>query len=278
MKWFRALALVASLLPAPLFAADLNRNIALKAPPLEELYCIWCGFYMGINGGYGWGNGTVTATGLDLNTQRLFAGAQRAGFPFSFRDSPSGGEAGFEGGYNYVVGPVVLGVDADAQWSDLSGSKNSVFKVNPITTLTDQVNQRIEGFGTLRGTLGCACGTFMPYLTAGAVVADVSTSGAAAMNVSRGVVPTAAAINSLTFSSQTNSDQFRGGWVWGGGIAWQPLPRWIVKAEYLNLNLGSQNQLVTPAGLDINLASRLDNISIARLSVDYIFPINQPLR
>src|SRR5215467_6022169 len=188
MKWLRALALLA-FLPAPLFAADLNRNVALKAQPRAELYCIWCGFYMGVNGGYGWGNGQAAATGLDLNTQRVFGMAQRLGVPLAFGDSLSGGEAGLEGGYNYVFGPVVLGVAADAQWADINGSNNNVFKLTPTTTLTDTISQKVEGFGTLRGTLGCACGTFMPYLTAGAVVADVSTTGAAAITTSRGVVP-----------------------------------------------------------------------------------------
>ena len=263
---------LAILLPATAHAADL----AYKAlPPPPPVVCVWCGFYLGINGGYGWGNGNVVASGLDLNTQNIFKAATFAGIPLGLNDSLSGGEAGAQFGYNLVFGPLVLGAVADAQWADISGRNNGLFKINNFSTLTDQVRQRIDGFGTVRGTLGCACGTWEPYVTAGAVVADVDTTGNASITTSR-VANLTAAPSTLAFNAQTNSDQLRGGWVWGGGVKWQPLPFWSVGIEYLNLNLGTVHQLMTPAGLDIDVASRFNSINVVRLEVDYHFPVTHP--
>src|SRR3974377_1151670 len=43
-------------LVGPADAADLSRPVYTKAPPLAAPYYNWTGFYIGINGGGGWGS------------------------------------------------------------------------------------------------------------------------------------------------------------------------------------------------------------------------------
>ena len=46
-------ALVA--LAAPASAADLGARPYVKAPAADRRVCDWTGFYVGVNGGWGWG-------------------------------------------------------------------------------------------------------------------------------------------------------------------------------------------------------------------------------
>ena len=70
-------------------AADLPRPMYTKAPPMVAPYYNWTGFYVGINGGGGWGNSAWDTTG---------------GF------DTSGGLVGGTIGYNWQMGTWVLGV------------------------------------------------------------------------------------------------------------------------------------------------------------------------
>lgn len=70
----------------------------------------WTGFYIGANGGYGWGSsvGTITYT-TNLGATDTSAG-------------PGGATGWFGGGqigYNWQTGPFVLGVEADIQDSGI---------------------------------------------------------------------------------------------------------------------------------------------------------------
>ena len=79
-------------------AADLPR----KAPPMVVPAPVftWTGFYLGINGGYGWAS---TKNG------------------FTEFDDASGGVFGVQGGFNYqfVGSPIVIGIEADYQGANI---------------------------------------------------------------------------------------------------------------------------------------------------------------
>lgn len=95
-------AFVAFSLVASASAADLPRPVYKASPYLspEPVYS-WTGFYVGINGGYGWskisGDGTF---GPASATAKGFLG---------------GGQVG----YNYQMGSVVLGAEVDAAWANV---------------------------------------------------------------------------------------------------------------------------------------------------------------
>jgi outer membrane immunogenic protein len=131
-------------------AADLPPRMApapyYKAPAEVQVYN-WTGFYIGINGGGGFGRSQWDSTG-------------------SF--DVSGGLVGGTVGYNYQFGQAVVGVEGDIDWADINGTTNSACPFGCKTTDT--------WLSTVRGRLGYAADRFMPFVTGGAAFGDVRAS------------------------------------------------------------------------------------------------------
>ncbi|HSI40589.1 MAG TPA: outer membrane protein [Xanthobacteraceae bacterium] len=128
----------ASLLSAaPAFAADIAQPAPypVQAPIVATPVFDWTGFYLGANGGYGWGSGSAYADQLGIKQDGWFGGGQL--------------------GVNYQFGNnVVLGAEADIAASDFQDS-------------VDGVSSKLDYFGTVRGRLGYAFGNVLPYVTGG---------------------------------------------------------------------------------------------------------------
>ncbi len=192
---------------APAAAADLGPRYQqpyVKAPVYMPPYYSWTGFYLGINGGGGWGRSTWDRTG---------------GFDVS------GGVIGGTAGYNWQYNHVVLGVEADIDWSGISGTTTAGCAAG-CTTNNDWL-------GTVRGRLGYAFDRFLPYVTGGLAVGDIraSTPG---------------------FAGATTTNA---GWALGAGLEYAVAGNWTVKGEYLHVDLGNFN-----CGLSCGLAAT-DNVS-----------------
>ena len=133
-------------------AADIQRRqMPVKAPAyMPPPVYNWTGFYVGINGGGGWGRSDFSD-------------------PFASGSfNTSGGLVGGTVGYNWQMGPVVFGLEGDVDWSDIRGS-----------TLCGGVTScevRNDWLGTARGRLGYAFDRIMPYVTGGLAVGDIKTS------------------------------------------------------------------------------------------------------
>ena len=133
------------------FAADLPPPAApeyYKAPVYAPAYN-WSGFYLGINGGGGWGRSAWTTTG---------------GF------DTSGGLVGATVGYNYQINQAVLGVEGDIDWADINGSTSTGCPTTSCKTSDSWLS-------TVRGRLGYAGDRFMPYVTGGLALGDIKASG-----------------------------------------------------------------------------------------------------
>lgn len=102
----------------PVQAADVpartNPPSFYKAP--WELPFSWTGFYTGINGGYAWGHSSWSdpAVGTDSGNFNI-----------------SGGLVGGQLGYNWQTGPVVLGIETDADWMSVKGNTAGLGGVCP---------------------------------------------------------------------------------------------------------------------------------------------------
>jgi outer membrane immunogenic protein len=110
-------------------------DLAVKAPPpgaMPVYLSDWAGFYVGINGGGGWG---------------------RTSFDFSTVDNTttSGGLFGGHFGYNWQYGSVVAGVEADFDGADLK--KTDAFGLE----------QKTDELASARGRVGYL---FVPNLLA----------------------------------------------------------------------------------------------------------------
>jgi outer membrane immunogenic protein len=132
-------------------AADLPRPVpapmVTKAPPYIEQTFNWTGFYVGVNGGGGWGHSRTDLSG---------------GF------STSGGVAGGTIGYNAQYGNWVFGFEGDIDWSDVSGSTSAAG--------CPGCSVQNNWLSTARGRVGYAFGRWLPYVTGGLAVGDVQAS------------------------------------------------------------------------------------------------------
>jgi outer membrane immunogenic protein len=130
-------------------AADIPRAAPpYKAPAYVAPYN-WSGFYVGVNGGYGWGRSSWDgfASG-DFNTR--------------------GGLVGLTAGYNWqgLGSPWVFGLEGDVDWTNIRGSFTNA--ACPLGCET-----RNSWLGTVRGRVGVAWDRVMPYVTGGLAVGDV---------------------------------------------------------------------------------------------------------
>jgi outer membrane immunogenic protein len=208
-------------------------DMPVKAPAAAPLYN-WAGFYVGVNGGYGW-SGDVGAITYTNSAAQTFTSTGS-----TFNDK--GGFGGGQIGYNWQMGHIVYGLEADIQAasikSDISGG---------VTGFGDLYvgTRKLNYFGTARGRIGYAFDRTLLYATGGFVYGRVQTD----------VVRTTGLPTNWVVSSTDNA-----GYVVGAGAEYAFAPAWSVKAEYQYLNFGSRSL----SGIYQNTTTTLQSNAIAQ--------------
>ncbi|MBV8837066.1 MAG: porin family protein [Alphaproteobacteria bacterium] len=221
-----ALGLLA-LATAPAFAADLPVKARPPMAPVETVWN-WSGFYIGVNGGYGWARSEhVDVRGVTSGT-------------FNQR----GGLVGGTVGYNWQTGGAVLGLEADLDWAHINGSA-VCGTLNVLSTCFTNM----QAFGTVRGRLGYAAGSWMPYITGGLALADLKVG--------------------QSIPGVVGNEDWRAGWTVGAGLEWMFAPSWSMKAEYLYADFGNSAISYNGAPLTVNVSER--NVNIIRGGINYHF-------
>jgi outer membrane immunogenic protein len=176
-------------------------DLAVKAPvykaPPPVILSDWAGFYIGVNGGYGWSDSSFPAKTVNyangLSTIQDIAPKQK------------GGLVGGHAGYNWQYGSIVGGVEIDFDGADIKGTNPNILASRNGPNFAVKTDE----LASARARLGYA---LLPNLLA------YGTAGA-------GWGHTSANINQAV-------NQF--GWVAGAGLEykiWGPL---IARAEYLH--------------------------------------------
>ena len=203
-------ALVALAVATPAAAADLGARYPVKAPPMVAPVWSWTGFYVGINGGYGWGRSRweLLPVGLSEGSHDI-----------------DGGTVGGQIGYNWQIGPWVLGLEAQGNWADFSGA--NVSTLFPATT--NRTN--VDAFGLFTGKVGYAWNNVMLYAKGGAAVQ---------------------AVDYRYFTTATNvtggtADETRWGATAGLGLEYAFTPNWSAGLEYNHLLMGRRDVAFSPA-------------------------------
>jgi outer membrane immunogenic protein len=140
----------------PSSAADLPR----KAPAYSGYVVApfsWTGFYLGINGGYGWGKAELTSAGSTFTSP-----------------TEHGWLLGGTLGYNLQTGVWVWGLEGDLDYAWIKG--NAVNTVGTGCTGGGGCDIKNTFFATARGRLGYAWDRFLPYITGGAAFAGSKIS------------------------------------------------------------------------------------------------------
>jgi outer membrane immunogenic protein len=149
---------------SPALAADLP---PAAPPPQAPAYVpapvpvfTWSGIYIGVNGGYGFGNTDWQAA---------------PGFADTGNFNIDGGLVGGTLGFNFQSGAFVFGIEGDGDWADINGSS---------TCTGGTCQTQSDWLATLRGRVGYAFDRVLIYATGGGAAGDVKgtytpTGGAA---------------------------------------------------------------------------------------------------
>lgn len=203
-------AILASIMSASAFAADLPRRSAAPAPAPVFVAPVftWTGFYVGVQGGYAWG---------DAETRNFIAlGALNV----QASPKPKGVFGGVHVGYNHQFGAMVAGVEADVNLGNVKTGlvigRNAAGALLP----PNAHSASLDSFGSVRLRLGVAAGHFMPYVTGGVAFGNAKFRFNHAGDAGR--------------ISETMI-----GWTVGAGIEYAFTGNWSARAEYRYTDFGN---------------------------------------
>ena len=145
--------LLALAMASPSSAADLPRP-SYKAPIYAPPIFTWTGAYIGINGGYAWGDADISNTAATFTT-----------------GTNDGWLIGGTLGYNLQTGRYVWGIEGDIDYAFIKGNGSNV-----ATCGTGTCEVKNTWFATARGRLGYSFDRWLPYITGGAAFAGVKVT------------------------------------------------------------------------------------------------------
>ena len=218
-------------------AADLPVKAA-PAPVMAQVYN-WTGLYVGVNGGWGWGQ-------------------QDPLTPFSNRfDRTSfninGGMIGGTIGAQIQQGYVVLGIEGDLDWANIKGNGISTPTIGglvlPGQPITLNIATNTSAVGTARIRAGVAMNNWLFYATGGAAFVKSSANGTSIAGVPCGT---------LGVLPNCSASSWRPGLAAGLGAEWGFTQNWTAKLEYLYVDV-------------LGTGASTDHINIVRAGVNYRF-------
>jgi outer membrane immunogenic protein len=227
-----------------------------KAAPVAVPYS-WKGFYIGLQGGYGWGGDAINLT-PDANYAPAFAAGV---FPRTLAANPSGALGGIQYGTNWQFGHVVLGTASDFSFSDIKSSQTVITQGGTTTNLG---TQKLSWFSTTRARAGYTItDSLLLYGTGG--LADGRASATSSFTVAGacgggGNCPAGSAAKTMW------------GWAAGGGMEYA-MGHWSMNLEYLHYDLGHLNYNMTDPTLPGAFIAASTKVSgdIVRAGVNYRF-------
>ena len=233
----KLLAISAAVVGLSTSALAADMRMPMKAPPMPmQTVFNWTGFYIGINGGWGWSNSR-----WELRPAGLNEGSHR----------PDGGTVGGQIGYNWQIGSWVLGLEAQGNWADFHGSNVSL--IFPATTN----RTHIDAFGLFTGKVGSAWDNWMLYAKGGAAVQSVDYRY----------------FNTVTGVTGGTADETRWGASVGVGVEWAFAPNWSAGLEYNHMFMGKRDIAFAPAP-NVSDRIRLDtDIFTARVNYRFGGPV-----
>jgi outer membrane immunogenic protein len=223
-------------------SADIPSNKAplAPAPVFMAAPFSWAGFYAGVNAGV-------------VGHQGSFTGAVPAGGSWAWPSGDTSSRGAFFGGqigYNFKMGSLVFGVEADF------GA--STAKSTDINTSGYFWRQRsgLNNFGTARLRLGYAFDRALIYATGGLAFGSVSEA--------------IQAIDSGSPYSWSRGSSVKTGFTVGAGVEYLLSNNFSLKAEGLYYDLGRQDHASTLLGSSVGARSHAVGV-IGRIGLNYHF-------
>jgi outer membrane immunogenic protein len=208
---------------------DSSKDKEVMAAPAPSCPINWGGFYIGVNGGYSWGDADTSFNPLPDPVS--FVNIE----PITLSPDPTGFIGGGQIGYNWQWNSFVLGVETDFQGSSMDGSTTN----DPIINLNGTSNaagtfiearQSTDWLGTFRAKIG-----FVPFCR----LLVYGTGGLAYGHVNY--------FADTDFTAQggpfylSSFDRTEVGWTVGAGLEYALSTHWSIRAEYLYYDLGNES-------------------------------------
>jgi outer membrane immunogenic protein len=248
-----SVAFIALILAAPAIAADYPASPGAPFPgpapvlrgalPGVQPASDWSGFYFGGNVGYANSTNAISNSVVQPMLQSLVAGTTIAQSiqqqPLVYTGKNQSNAMTFGGflGYNYQSDDTVLGFELDYARGKFDGyqdgqrsGRTSTYPVaggEQFESWTAQTNTRfaIRDSGTIRGRVGYAMGSFLPYVTAGIAWARGSFDNSAQIsgtftytNTTTGFSTTGPLIFTPNTIREQAKDKFFFGYALGAGV------------------------------------------------------------
>jgi outer membrane immunogenic protein len=245
---------------------DPRREMTAKAVAVSSVETVapakssWTGIYVGVNGGYGYNDANYsTSSGYGVgNYDYNFSGGQSdksSSVTYSSNTNPltvNGPLAGGQVGYNYqFANNMIIGAEADMDYTDFSN--NSRYSRNVYASVSGNSNGSsanmytgnnynrvgVDWLGTIRGRVGYAIGSFLPYATAGFAYGGLSSSASSQNGTTFGSYSTSNSYSQAYGMGGGSTNSNLGiGWAAGVGAEYLIANNWSMKAEYLYTSIG----------------------------------------
>jgi opacity protein-like surface antigen len=215
----------------PAYAADQNYPVKASPPIAVAPTPDWVGFYVGINGGFGWGS-----TNADLPLT-----------PFTTDQTSNGWLFGGHAGYNWQSGSLVYGLEIDYDAANLTGSETEALIPGiPVSVASQTIATKIDALATGRGRLGyTVTPNILLYGTAGVAWGHESATYSVSVPI----------INAPT-TRTAFANQF--GWVAGLGGEYKLTNNLLLRAEALHYDFGDVGYAFTPGVFVVNAKTTVD--------------------
>ena len=253
----KSIAFIATLLAFGMTGAMAEE---MAVPPSQFItstrvpYLAWTGFYVGINGGFAWGNSSVMFSANDpaaLAGTCGGAGSPKGQCINGVNFHRDGGVAGGQFGFNWQVNSHwLVGAEADYQWSNLDGSANSSFRLGNVGATNMVASQTVESFGTVRARVGVVLAPpLLLYGTGGFALGQVHENLSVPAVATKGSPPApggfsyACTLGTACFAGAASQTLF--GWSAGAGAEYAITSSLIFRTELLYVHLGAPTVTAT---------------------------------
>ncbi len=232
---------------APSQAADLP----VKAAPVVAAVYNWTGWYVGVNAGGAFSQGSPSTTtvfsalGIFASTSVSGPGSINANGSQKFNSTTFTGGVG--AGYNWQAGRLVYGIEADFNYFNPNGSSTvtATYPCCAPTNYTITQGVKTSWLLTARPRIGYAVNNWLFFATGGLAVTNVKASWSFTETFYPSAEPT------------VSTNKTKTGWVVGGGVEAGLWSNWSAKVEYLYADFGSVsgNGLITTGAAGVVAAA-----------------------
>lgn len=241
--------IIGSAVACALASASYAADLPVKAPQMmmqTQAVSSWTGFYLGLHGGYAWGDSTATAVTGNAN------------FPVGSTVSsghPDGGLFGAQIGYNYQISQWLIGLEGDYSIGDISGTETTTTAIGNTSTSSG----KMKWLADVTGRLGyVVMPDLLLYFKGG--WAWTHHEASSTLTSPAGVV-----------LSTSSGSEDRDGFLVGGGIEYAFAPHWSAKLEYNYMDFGTKTvSRVTNTGVN-NLRDNSLNLNVIKAGFNYRF-------